>query len=338
MSSQISTETLERVVAFHGHLCPGLTLGVRAAEIALRELGRRAADEELVAVVETDSCAVDAIQVLLGCTFGKGNLIHLDYGKSAFTFARRDDGRALRVVAKPQPPRQLPPETEALVERVRAGQGTAADQEAYAALWHERALALMEANEKDLFEVAWLRDYTPPDRAQIHASVRCQRCGEMAMAPRTLRLAGRVLCLPCAQKAAEEGVLLRPIGVVHNELVPHQAPSRARSPSSTITIAPELAPALLGLAPGDRLQVIFVFDKAPADAPLQQRRRRDPNEPLRGVFALRSPHRPNPIGLTTVKLLAVEGNVLTVADLDAWDGTPVLDLKPYEPSADESAS
>jgi formylmethanofuran dehydrogenase subunit E len=338
MSSQISAETLERVIAFHGHLCPGLTLGVRAAEIALRELGPRAADEELVAVVETDSCAVDAIQVLLGCTFGKGNLIHLDYGKTAFTFARRDAGQALRVVAKPQPPRQLPPETEALMARVRAGQGSAADQEAYAALWRERALALMEAAEEDLFEVTPLRDYTPPERAQIHASVRCQRCGELVMAPRSQRLGARVLCLPCAQQEAAEGFLMRPIGVVHNELVPHQAPSRARSPSSTITIVPEFAPALLGLAPGDRLQIIYAFDKAPTDAPLQQRRRRDPNEPLRGVFALRSPHRPNPIGLTTVKLLAVEGNVLTVADLDAWDGTPVLDIKPYEPSADESGS
>ncbi len=336
MSSQVSAETLERVIAFHGHLCPGLTLGVRVAEVALRELGPRAADEELVAVVETDSCAVDAIQVLLGCTFGKGNLIHLDHGKTAFTFSRRGDGRALRVVAKPQPPRQLAPEVEALVERVRAGQGSVADEEAYAALWRERALALMEAEEADLFEVTWLGDYTPPDRAQIHASVHCQRCGEMVMAPRSLRLAGRVLCLPCAQKEAAEAILMRPIGVVHNELVPHQAPSRARSPSSTITIAPEFVPALLGLVPSDRLQILYAFDKAPTDAPLQQRRRRDPTEPLRGVFALRSPHRPNPIGLTTVKLLAVEGNVLTVADLDAWDGTPVLDIKPYEPSADET--
>jgi tRNA (adenine37-N6)-methyltransferase len=70
---------------------------------------------------------------------------------------------------------------------------------------------------------------------------------------------------------------------------------------------------------------------------LQQRRRGDPQEPLRGVFAVRSPRRPNPIGLTTVKLLHIEGNTLTVAGLDAWDGTPVLDIKPYEAGGADSA-
>jgi len=79
-------------VAFHGHWCPGLAVGIRAAEWALREMGR-AADEEIVAVVETDMCGVDAIQFLTGCTFGKGNLIHRDWGKNAFSFYRRRDGK-----------------------------------------------------------------------------------------------------------------------------------------------------------------------------------------------------------------------------------------------------
>jgi formylmethanofuran dehydrogenase subunit E len=58
-------------------------------------------DEEIVAVVETDMCGVDAIQYLTGCTFGKGNLIHKDYGKNAFTFYRRRDGKAMRLVLRP---------------------------------------------------------------------------------------------------------------------------------------------------------------------------------------------------------------------------------------------
>jgi len=73
MTVSISSDQMERAVQFHGHWCPGLATGIRAAELALREIGHEA-DEEVVAVVETDMCGVDAIQFLTGCTFGKGNL------------------------------------------------------------------------------------------------------------------------------------------------------------------------------------------------------------------------------------------------------------------------
>ncbi len=100
-------DMIEKVVDFHGHMCPGLAMGIRAAEVALNEVGPHSRDEEVVAVVETDMCAVDAIQFLVGCTFGKGNLVHRDYGKNAYTFVRRSDGRAIRVSARPEwgPPR-----------------------------------------------------------------------------------------------------------------------------------------------------------------------------------------------------------------------------------------
>lgn len=64
---------------FHGHSCPGLAIGIRAAEVALQEIGKHAAGEEMVSIVETDMCGVDAIQYLSSCTFEKGNLIHRDY-------------------------------------------------------------------------------------------------------------------------------------------------------------------------------------------------------------------------------------------------------------------
>jgi hypothetical protein len=76
-------------------------MGVQAAWIARRESGPHSTDEEVVAVVETDMCAVDAIQSLTECTFGKGNLLHHDYGKNAYTFFRRSDGRAIREVGRP---------------------------------------------------------------------------------------------------------------------------------------------------------------------------------------------------------------------------------------------
>ncbi len=70
----IDQTTVADVTRFHGHMCPGLAMGIRAAEVALTEIGPHAEDEEVVAVVETDMCGVDAIQALTGCTFGKGNL------------------------------------------------------------------------------------------------------------------------------------------------------------------------------------------------------------------------------------------------------------------------
>ncbi|MBC7237262.1 MAG: tRNA (N6-threonylcarbamoyladenosine(37)-N6)-methyltransferase TrmO, partial [Chloroflexi bacterium] len=318
---------------FHGHLCPGLMTGVRAAEIALREIGPRAADEELVAVVETDNCAVDAIQYLLGCTFGKGNLIHLDHGQSVFTIARRSEGEratAIRIAAKPRPSREMTPEQQALAERVRSGQASPEEEQAYAALWRERSLAILDMDEGDLFDVQVLDDYLVPERAGVHPSIRCERCGRMTMSTRVHRLRGQALCVPCFEQALEGAAIFYPIGVVRNELIAGEAAPRAKSSSSRLEIRPELIEALEGIEAFEQLEVLFYFDRAEKNPPLRQHRCGDPSQPLTGVLALRSPARPNAIGLSRVKLLAREENVLFVAGLDAWDGTPILDIKPFE--------
>src|SRR5512135_1143809 len=85
------------VVDFHGHSCPGLALGYRVSLRTLREFKGRAEDEELVGIVENNSCAVDAVQVMTGCTFGKGNLIFRDNGKQVYTFIKRPSGRGIRI-------------------------------------------------------------------------------------------------------------------------------------------------------------------------------------------------------------------------------------------------
>ena len=82
----VPQELIDQALTFHRHWCPGLVLGIRAAAYALQELGA-AGDEEIVAVTETDMCAVDAVQALTGCTFGKGNLVFKDRGKVAFSFS-----------------------------------------------------------------------------------------------------------------------------------------------------------------------------------------------------------------------------------------------------------
>jgi formylmethanofuran dehydrogenase subunit E len=94
-------EDLARCVAFHGHICPGLVYGYLIAKEAMKlmNLGR-ATDEEIVAICENDSCAVDAFQVLLGTTAGKGHLIIRDFGKNAYTILSRPGQKAYRFARK----------------------------------------------------------------------------------------------------------------------------------------------------------------------------------------------------------------------------------------------
>lgn len=118
-----------------------------------------------------------------------------------------------------------------------------------------------------------------------------------------------------------------PIGYVHNHFDKPVAPGLIREGESRIVLAPEFAGGLKGVEPGHQLVVVFHFHLSDGYE-LLQHPRHDPARPPRGVFALRSPRRPNPIGITTVELVSIEGNVLFVRDLDAINGTPVLDLKP----------
>ena len=194
----LSQKEIQRVVEFHGHWCPGLAIGIRAGELALAEFGR-AGDEEVVAVVETDMCGVDAIQVLTGCTFGKGNLLHRDLGKMAFTFYRRRDGKALRFLFTAEGIGGPNEEMAALNQRRTAQVLTpeeSARLEALRAEWSERILA---ADPADLFRVHSVAG-PPPQRARLMASLACEACGEKTMESRTRRFDGRVLCLPCFEE------------------------------------------------------------------------------------------------------------------------------------------
>ena len=116
-------DDFREAVRFHGHLCPGLAIGYVAAKVAAQVIGiGTSEDEEIVAVVENNSCAVDAIQVLLGCTFGKGNLIFKDWGKQVFTLMDRRTNRAVRVsFTGPMPERD---ERRALKVRIDSGKAT----------------------------------------------------------------------------------------------------------------------------------------------------------------------------------------------------------------------
>jgi formylmethanofuran dehydrogenase subunit E len=201
----IDRQTLDATVAFHGHMCPGLAMGIRAAEVALDQIGSHSSDEEVVAIVETDMCGVDAIQFLTGCTFGKGNLIHRDYGKNAYTFIRRSDGKAIRVSTRPNGGAPKNPEWEDLFTRVRAGSATPDERERFQALHRQRAQQVLDTPIDQLYAVGEV-DVVMPHPARIHTSVICEACGEPTMETRVRRYGGRQLCQPCFEAAMENRV------------------------------------------------------------------------------------------------------------------------------------
>ena len=127
--------------------------------------------------------------------------------------------------------------------------------------------------------------------------------------------------------AGRESIGFTAIGHVENGFPERATPEKIRAAESRMVLDPALVEGLEGLEPGQRIMVVFFFHRSEGYE-LRQHPRGDRAQPLRGVFALRSPRRPNPIGVTVVDLVAIEGNVLRVRGLDALDGTPVLDLKP----------
>lgn len=196
---RVDPDTVQHVVEFHGHMCPGLAVGIQAAALALERIGPRAEDEEIVVVTETDMCAVDAIQVLTGCTFGKGNLIHQDWGKNAFTFYRRSDGTALRIVTRPDA-WQRDPEHEELFAKVRSGEASEEEQRRFRELHEAASRRILELDPETLFDIRQFLGIPPP-KARIHNSVICEACGEAVMETRVRRLSGRQLCQPCFEAA-----------------------------------------------------------------------------------------------------------------------------------------
>ena len=166
----MNSEYWNKAKVFHGHECPGLAIGVRACQAAVDIMGiNPSVDEELVCITENDGCGVDAVQVLLGCTLGKGNLIYKATGKQAFTFINRRTNEAIRFCLKTQ---------NSSMER---------------ALYQEY---ILKANMCDLFEYK-IAEITIPDSARIFSSVVCEKCGESASENKIRLQEGFLVCLDC---------------------------------------------------------------------------------------------------------------------------------------------
>ena len=195
MPCSINKDLIEKTIDFHGHWCPGLAIGIRAAELALKEIGK-ASDEEIVAVVETDMCAVDAIQYLTGCTFGKGNLIYKDYGKRAFTFYRRRDNKAIRMAARQQIFGEAGPVFRELNRKVQEEGLTDDEKKTWREIRERISRRIMESDLYEVFEVKEPGDPVPR-KARMVVSLVCESCGETVMETRTRRLHDKIFCIPC---------------------------------------------------------------------------------------------------------------------------------------------
>jgi len=188
-------------VKFHGHTCPGLALGYRASLIALEELRSDPShDEELVAIVENDACGIDALQVVTGCTAGKGNLLFLDYGKHVYTLINRQNGKAVRVATKPSfSTASLDPAFGDIRAKVMTGSATNEEMEQFEKHRDAVCHAILTIPYHDIFSVRRV-DVQVPVPAKIFKSVPCDCCGEMVSEHRVVNAGGKTLCIPCSEK------------------------------------------------------------------------------------------------------------------------------------------
>lgn len=195
-SKTLQSEDFKECADFHGHTCPGLAIGYREAKAALDRLDEnRSFDEEIVAIVETDACSADAIQVLTGCTFGKGNFLFNDYGKQVLTLVSRKSGNGVRVALKPQVI-FLSDEHRDLIDKIRDDEATEEERERFWQLHREKAEEILKTPMEDLFTIRSANVFLP-EKARIEPSKSCDHCGEPTMGSKLSRINGQYLCRDC---------------------------------------------------------------------------------------------------------------------------------------------
>jgi tRNA-Thr(GGU) m(6)t(6)A37 methyltransferase TsaA len=121
-------------------------------------------------------------------------------------------------------------------------------------------------------------------------------------------------------------IVMHPIGFVDNSIFEPASAREKKNTESLIVLKSEYAEGLDSITDFDKIQVFFYFHLSEGFSMIQKRRY---DGKMAGVFASRSPKRPNGIGVTVVELLKVDNNILHVKGLDAINGTPILDIKPY---------
>jgi len=187
-------DDFKEAAEFHGHICPGIAIGYRIAKY-VKEHYPRSQDEELVCIAENKSCSIDAIQFMLGCTAGKGNLLFKDYGKQAFTFYSRDKNKALRIYFRGGILKGM----DELRQKMVLGELGPEDRERMAAFRSQATEKVLSARDEDILTVEEV-DIPAPEKARIHPSLKCEECGEEFMEILGRTAGGKVLCKGCFER------------------------------------------------------------------------------------------------------------------------------------------
>lgn len=157
----------------------------------------RPEDEDLVAICETDACGVDAVQVIAGTTAGKGNLIIKDYGKHAFTFYNRKDGRAVRITFN-RGGDESADEMNALRAKVFSGTATKQEEAKFHELMHKETVKVLHDPAEKIMKIEQIT-MEAPKKARIFKSITCECCGESVADAKTRTVDGKRVCIPCAE-------------------------------------------------------------------------------------------------------------------------------------------
>jgi formylmethanofuran dehydrogenase subunit E len=207
---------LRKAGELHGHFCPYVALGVRAGYAALKALGieRNLGMEEVVAIVETNNCFSDGVQMTTGCSFANNALIYHDLGKTAVTVAKRGGlgpmgVEAVRIAVRADYSTSFDeryPEAHELFEKIVTNREvpTSEEQARLSQLWAETSYKQLSLPEEEIFTVE-RKQVELPSYAPIHDSVVCSVCGESVMETKARLRDGEPICMACA--GAEHYVL-----------------------------------------------------------------------------------------------------------------------------------
>ncbi len=181
----------DKAVEFHGHSCPGLLSGMIIGIIALKELAAsRSIDEEVVTISEGQSCMVDALQIVLGTSLGKGNLILKDYGKTAATIFNRTTGKGIRLSFDFSQIRNILGDLREEMKNLNADERKE--------FLKKIMFKILERPQSDYLKIENVQMKIPPE-AQIFNTIICENCHEGVMATRVIKKDGKNLCISCAQ-------------------------------------------------------------------------------------------------------------------------------------------
>ncbi|ABR54057.1 formylmethanofuran dehydrogenase subunit E region [Methanococcus vannielii SB] len=188
-------DAYNKVVEFHGHECPGVTIGYRVSKY-VEEHFERSEDEQLVAIVENNSCSVDAVQFMLGCTFGKGNLKFKDNGKHVYTFySRENPEKALRIYLKYESFKPI----QELNKKYNEGTLTKEEEVEMFERRKEATKNMLSLPDEELFDVKWV-EIKEPKKARLYPSIKCQNCGESFMEIKGRTIDDKIVCKDCFEK------------------------------------------------------------------------------------------------------------------------------------------